>query len=275
MNGENGKIISDLNLINKEIEDFYCDLLTSKLSQSQQTEFYDNFNTFTCNLETPKLTIEEQISQEYDLSLEELLTTIKSFENNKSPGDDGFTKEFYETFFDPVGKHLLNSYDEAFHNGQLSISQRRGVITLSPKEDSSLLDLSNWRPITLLNVDYKILAKVIAKRIESSLPKLINSDQTGFIKGRYIGQNVRLLNDLMEYTEANHIPGIFLFIDFKKAFDTLELAFINKALEFFNFGPVIRRWISLLYCNVESGVINAGFMTNYSGSQEEYVKAAL
>ena len=168
------------------------------------------FYTFTCNLETPKLTIEEQISQEYDLSPEELLTTIKSFENNKSPGDDGFTKEFYETFFDLVGKHLLNSYNEAFHNqGQLSISQRRGVISLIPKEDSSLLDLSNWRPITLLNVDYKILAKVIAERIESSLPKLINSDQTGFVKGRYIGQNVRLLNDLMEYTKANHIPGIF------------------------------------------------------------------
>ena len=179
-----------------------------------------------------------------------MLTTIKSFENNKSPGDDGFTTEFYETFFDLVGKHLLNSYDEAFHNGQLSISQRRGVITLIPKEGSSLLDLSNWRPITLLNVDYKTLAKVIAKRIESSLPKL-NSDQTGFIKGRYIGQNVRLLNDLMEYTEANHIPGIFLFIDFKKAFDTLEWAFINKALEFFNFGPVIRRWISLLIKNIK------------------------
>ena len=137
MNGENGKIISDLNLINKELEDFYYDLLTSKLSQSQQTEFHDNFNTFTCNLEKPKLTIEEQPSQEYDLSLEELLTTIKSFENNKSPGDDGFTKEFYESFFDLVGKHLLNSYNKAFHNGQLSISQRRGVITLIPKEDSS------------------------------------------------------------------------------------------------------------------------------------------
>jgi len=73
-------------------------------------------------------------------------------------------------------------------NGQLSISQRRGVITLIPKEECSLLDLSNWRPITLLNVDYMILAKVIAERIESSLPKLINSDQTGFIKGRHIGQ---------------------------------------------------------------------------------------
>jgi len=94
-------------------------------------------------------------------------------------------------------------------------------------------------PFELASSDYKILAKVIAERFESSLPKVINSDQTGFIKGRYIGQNVRLLHDLMEYTEANHILGIFLFIDFKNALDTLEWAFINKALEFFNFGPVV------------------------------------
>ena len=68
--------------------------------------------------------------------------------------------------------------------------------------------LSNWRPITLLNVDYKILAKVIAKRIQPKLPKLIHTDQTGFIRGRFIGQNVRLLIDLMEYTDVKKIPGI-------------------------------------------------------------------
>ena len=68
-------------------------------------------------------------------------------------------------------------------------------ISLIRKDESNLTTLSNLRPITLLNEDYKILAKVIAKRIESVLPKLIQSDQTGFIKGRFIGQNVRLLND--------------------------------------------------------------------------------
>ena len=97
---------------------------------------------------------------------------------------------------------LLNSYNEAFQNRKLSISQRRGIISLIPKEDNDLSELTSWRPITLLNVDYKILAKTIAKRIESSLPKLIHSDQTGFIKDRFIGQNIRLLSDLMEYTDA-------------------------------------------------------------------------
>ena len=63
-----------------------------------------------------------------------------------------------------------------------SISQRRGVITLIPKEDSDLLDLQNWRPITLLNIDYNIASKTLAKRIENVLPKLVHPDQTGFMK---------------------------------------------------------------------------------------------
>ena len=95
------------------------------------------------------------------------------------------------------------------------------------------------------------------------MPKLIRSDQTGFVKGRYIGQNVRLLNDLMEFTELNKVPGILLFIDFEKAFDTLEWPFIRHTLRFFNFGPNIQKWISVLYSDVESGAINGGYMTNY------------
>ena len=124
-------------------------------------------------------------------------------------------------------------------------------------------EIASWRPITLLNVDYKILAKTIATRIEPSLPSLIPTDQTGFIKGRYIGQNIRLLDDLMNFTDVNKIPGILLFIDFDKAFDTLEWSFLHRALEIFNFGPKIRKWVSILYNDIESGVMNGGYMTNY------------
>ena len=143
------------------------------------------------------------------------------------------------------------------------MSQNRGIITLIPKDENNLSTLSNWRPITLLNVNYKILAKVIANRIGSVLPKLIHPDQTGFIKGRFIGQNVRLLNDLLEYTDVQKIPGILLFIDFEKAFDTIEWPFIQNVLKCFNFGPVIGKWIATLYSDVESAVINGGYTTNY------------
>ena len=76
-----------------------------------------------------------------------------------------------------------------------------------------MLDLSNWRPITLLNVDCKIATKAIAKRLDASLPKLINHDQTRFIKGRYIGENIILTIDAMEYTKAHNVPGILVSLE--------------------------------------------------------------
>ena len=129
----------------------------------------------------------------------------------------------------------------AFEFGEMSVSQRRGVITLLPKEDSDELLLSNWRPITLLNVDYKIASKTIAKRIERVLPYLIHPDQTGFMKGRYIGQNIRLINDILRQTELQKIPGILLLLDFQKAFDTLEWSFIQKTLNLLNFGDGVKK----------------------------------
>jgi len=103
-------------------------------------------------------------------------------------GEDGFTVKFYTYFFEPLGNGLIASFNEAHEKGVLSISQRRRIIILIPKEDGSSLDLSNWRSITLINVDLKIAWKAIAKCIEPTLPNLIHSDQTGFVKGRYKGK---------------------------------------------------------------------------------------
>ena len=192
---ENGEIVSDPVQVNKGIRDFYHNMYTSKINGNNSTsvhEYNQKTDGFTEGLNIPQLNEEEQESLEKDLTLEELKDALASFADNKSPGEDGFTKEFYQTFFDLIGKDLLNSYNDSFHKGSLSISQKRGSITLIPKGDVNLTDLKNWRPITLLNVDYKLLAKVLAKRMELLLPKLIHTDQTGFINGRYIGQNIRL-----------------------------------------------------------------------------------
>ena len=118
---------------------------------------------------------------------------------------------------------------------------------------------------------YKILARAIAQRIELKLPNLIHSDQNaGFVKGRFVGQDsvvgrkirspvVRLLNDIMKYTELNKIPGIMILIDFEKAFDTLDWQFLHNTLNYLNFGPNLRNWISVMYSDVESGIINEGY----------------
>ena len=154
----------------------------------------------------------------------------------KSPGDDGFTWEFYNCFFDILGQDLVDCFNASYKAIDMSISQRRGVITLIPKEDSYLFSLNNWHPITLLNLDYKIAPKVIAKRIEKVLSLLVSPDQTGFIKGRYIGENISLINDILEQTRTQKIPGILLQLDFQKAFDTIEGKFIQRTITLFNFG---------------------------------------
>jgi len=128
-------------------------------------------------------------------------------------------------FIELLGEDLVASFNAAYDADELTISQRRGVITLIPKEYGSLLELSNWRPLTLLNVDCKVAAKVIAKRIEPLLPNQVHTHQTGFIKGRYIGQDIRLIIDVMEHTKLQNIPGILISLDFQKAFDSLEWSF--------------------------------------------------
>jgi len=95
------------------------------------------------------------------------------------------------------------------------------------------------------------------------LPNLIHPDQTGFVKGRYIGENIRLISDVLNFTKEQKIPGILVALDFRKAFDSLEWPFIMRILDAFNFGSSIKRWISTFYTNVESAVLNNGYTTNW------------
>ena len=123
--------------------------------------------------------------------------------------------------------------------------KKLGLITCIPKQDKPKQFYKNWRPITLLNCIYKIAAGCIANRIKTVLDIILSKDQTGFIKGRYIGENTRLIYDIMQYTETHNIPGLLVLVDFKKAFDSVSWSFIEKALEIFNFRSSIQSWIIL------------------------------
>ena len=112
-------------------------------------------------------------------------------------------------------------------------------------------------------MDYKIASKAIARRIEPMLTKLVHPDQMGFIKGRYIGENVRLIGDIMEQTRVNNTPGILISVDFKKAFDSLEWSCLQSALKKFNFGDSLRKWIEIFYMDIESVALNNCFVADW------------
>ena len=140
----------------------------------------------------------------------------------------GFLRTLYKVFWEDIEGYLLNALNGAYEKRCLSISQRRGLITLLPKKNKPANLLKNWRPITLLNCDYKIAAKSIANRIMKFLPNIINNDQTGFLKNGFIGENIRLTERIINHTDMEQIPGLLLFGDFEKAFDSIEWSFIEK-----------------------------------------------
>ena len=116
----------------------------------------------------------------------------------------------------------------------MSNTQKQAVITLIEKKGKDHCFIENWRPISLLlNVDAKIMSKVIATRIKNVLPNIIHHNQSGYVKDRYISETVRSIYDIMDFTDRENISGLLIFIDFQKAFDTLEWDFLFNSLECF------------------------------------------
>ena len=212
---------------------------------------YNNNNFPLITEEHPKLNQIDKEKCEGLLTEKEGLEAVKSMELGKSPGTDGLPTEFYKVFWKDISPILISSLNRSYQKGKLAITQRRGIISLIPKKDKALNELKNWRPITLLNCDYKIASKAIASRLKSVLSDLIEYDQSGFLKGRSIAENICLINNVISYT--------LLFVDFEKPYDTIEWSFVRKALEQFGFGSSFINWISLFYTDIQSCIINNGW----------------
>ena len=145
----------------------------------------------------------------------------------------------------------------------LSISQRQAIIRLLEKKDKDKTKIINWRPISLLNVDLKIISKVIANRIKKVLHKFIASNQTAYVNNRFIGEGGRLLSDILETSDKLNIGGYLVTIDFQKAFDSLSHNFAIEACRKFVFPKYMLDWIEILLQDQESCVINGGTTTKY------------
>ena len=120
-------------------------------------------------------------------------------------------------FWTRISEMLLKAFQYAIETGCLHETSRLGINSLIPKTGRDLDYVKNWRPIVLLNTDYKIFSKVIASRIKGVLDKLIHPDQKGFMKQRQISDNLRKLMDAIEYAKMTNSPGIIASIDFEKS----------------------------------------------------------
>ena len=207
---ENGEIIQDSKSITSESKSFH-----EKLYASKEADILDE--AIDENLDHPTLTSEERDSLEGLINIQELSIAVKNLNNEKSPGSDGYAAEFFKCFFKDVGMLVLRSINDGFEKGEMSITPKHGVITCISKEGKDKNLLKNWRPITLLNIPYKTSSSCIAQRLKSVLPKLIHEDQKGVLKGRFIGENIRLLHDTLLYSSKHNVRGLLFMVDFEMA----------------------------------------------------------
>ena len=209
---DDGNITTDQYDIISETKIFYENLYSYR--EVEEIDLNELFNTNNI----PKLNDEQKQSIEGKVTTQEILNALKNMANNRSPGSDGFTAEFFKFFWSDIGDFLTRSINCGYEFGEMSSTQKEGIITCLPKGDKPKQYLKNWRPISLLNVSYKLASACIANRLKLVLPSIISHDQTGFLSGRYIGENIRTIYDLMAYSEKNNIPALLLLIDFEKAF---------------------------------------------------------
>ena len=241
-------------ILNEELR-YYKTLYTQPANEIGRMEA----RNFFLNEDIPSISEEDKAECDLEISYTEIGKALKELKNGKTPGTDGFPPDYYKFFWKDLGILVYESIKHALAKKEMSVDQKRGIINLIPKKDKDVRLLKNWRPISLLNTDYKILTKVLATRLKKVLPTVIHPDQVAYLKGRYIGQNIRTIIDIMEYTKEKDIKGIIAFLDFEKAFDSIDWRVIEDALCKFNIGERFRTWVKIVYTNITSCVTNCGF----------------
>lgn len=189
----------------------------------------------------PKSVSSEDNSRlESPFSEEEIKKAIFDSYSDGAPGPDGIPFIFYQHFWDLVKHDLMNMFDD-FHSGRLDIFRLNfAMLTLVPKEADATV-MKKFRPISLLNCVFKIFTKVLTNRLALIMDKLVASNQTAFIKGRYIPESVVTAHEAIHSLSRSKSKGVALKIDYEKAFDRVDLDFLEELLRKRGFGP---KWIS-------------------------------
>ena len=197
---------------------------------------------------------------ECPVSKDELFDAVMTLKTGKCPGADGLSVLFYRKFWKDIVDPLYEMYMHSLLGGKLCASGRRGLINLIPKKSKNEQELRNWRPIVLLNYDFKIWSKMVANRLELATD-IISKQQTGFIKNRSIFSNIKRTMEIVLHHKRTGRPGLIMSIDYEKCFDRVEFNSIKKAFRFFGFGEDFIQIMFLLFSNLELCTTSNGFVS--------------
>lgn len=244
--------------INQTFFDFYNNLYKSQGGCSQE-----ELDNYLSNIKLPEVSAQDQQFLNSPFTETEILATINSMPLNKSPGPDGFSVEFYKEFWPEIQPIFMAMVNNFCKKKLLPQTMNLAHISVLHKSGKDPLQCSSYRPISLLDHDYKIITKLLARRLEAILPKLINPDQSGFIKGRYAADNIRRALNVINCINNQLKPSLLLSLDAEKAFDRVEWSFLFSVLHKFNLGGNFIDWIKTIYNSPKAAVITNGHCSEF------------
>ena len=226
---------------------------TSTLSASSLEQYLADIPTITESYEyTP---IDSLITKD------EIKLAINSLNPNTSPGSDGLTPKFYQTFQTQLIPTLHQLYNNMFIQQQAPSSHKTAIVKLIPKPEKST-DIRNWRPISLLNCDYKSLAKIITFRLLPFLENYISQTQQAAIKGRQFHNVLLNIKSAIDYVNDISHPLALLQLDFAEAFDYVSHKFILSLMRHINLTPASIQWTTIILQDISAKILVNHILTD-------------
>lgn len=206
----------------------------------------------------PSLSEDQAARCDSPFTLAELKLALDHSPSDKTPGLDGIPVEFYKTFWPVIGPILLRLFSVCVAAGELPTSCRQGAISMLFKKGDRT-KLGNYRPLTMITADTKLLSKALSMRLDSVISSVVHTDQTGFVRGRLIHDNVLLLRAVREHSTQSRARYAVAFLDQEKAFDRVDWSYRDKVLARFGFGPMFMRVVHTLHKDISASVFVNGF----------------
>lgn len=253
---KNGKSVKEKNEILKEVKEFYLNLFQEKGVIEEDKEFL-------LNQIKVKLKDDDRKMCDSKITEEEIDEAITQLSKGKSPGLDGLSSEFYKAFKSILTPILYEIYSVIFKKEQLCESMKKGMIKIIYKNKGDKEELKNYRPLSMLNRDYKILAKILANRMKKVIPNIITTNQAYSVLNRDISDTVCNIRDIVWYIKEKGEKGYLISVDLEKAFDRVEHSYLFDLIERFGFGKNFIRWMKCLYNGIFSCVKVNGYLTDF------------
>jgi len=175
-------------------------------------------------------------------SKEEIKEALLSCDPSKAPGYDGFNIKCIKHVWPVIGDDFSRCILKFFETGHLPRAMNMTWVTLIPKKEGAL-DILDYRPISMVGSVYKVIAKILSRRLREVVPELIGEAQTAFVNGRQILDGALIANETVQWLKKKKNEGVLLKLDFQKAYDTINLDSMDLVLKEMGFESKWRQWL--------------------------------